>query len=184
MLSPSCARWRQGQGEAETGGGGYEKVEGVLGAWRIEEEVWRVGDRIPACSWALQGSLTQNSCMNFLVDAALQFQIQHLFLFFFCPSTWKTGCWKEPLFSLCRWGHGVSGQRLTVGRHPGASLARDHGIWEEPEAVLSPFPPDPGPAGFQLLDSPLSSCLTPFPPHLLSRLDQGEVSEAFTLAAN
>lgn len=62
--------------------GGYEKAEGILGAWRMEEEVWRVGDQIPACSWALQGSLTQNSCMNFLVDTALQFQIQHLFLFF------------------------------------------------------------------------------------------------------
>ena len=44
-----------------------------------------MGDRIPACSWALQGSLTQNSCMNFLVDAALQFQIQHLFFFSFVP---------------------------------------------------------------------------------------------------
>lgn len=75
-----------------TGGGGYEKAEGVLGGWRMEGEVWRVGDLIPACPWELEGSLTQNSCMNFLVDRALQFQTQHLFLFFVCPSTWKTGC--------------------------------------------------------------------------------------------
>lgn len=80
MLSPSCAHWRQGRGEAVTGGGRLWKGRRGLESLEDGRRGMESGRLDPCMSMGAAGSLTQNSCMNFLVESALQFQIQHLFL--------------------------------------------------------------------------------------------------------